>query len=73
MTYEGAATALATATNWHKSSRSHAANGCVEIGSARGYVGVRDTKLGVHGPILAFTGVEWTAFTARLRTGEFDG
>ncbi|MGQ0840010.1 DUF397 domain-containing protein [Actinokineospora sp.] len=34
MRYEDAAAALATATNWHKSTYSDAANGCVEVGSA---------------------------------------
>jgi hypothetical protein len=35
MRYEDAAAALAAATNWHKSSRSEAQNGCVEVGSAK--------------------------------------
>jgi hypothetical protein len=35
MRYEDAAVALAAATNWHKSSRSQAQNGCVEVGSAK--------------------------------------
>ena len=52
---------------WHKATYSHAANGCVEVGSAPGVVGVRDSKLGSTSPILTFTRAEWTASTASLR------
>lgn len=51
--------------NWRKSSYSQGQNACVEVGSAHRTVGVRDTKLGQHGPILAFGRASWSAFIAR--------
>lgn len=69
---KSAHTALANATNWRKSTYSPHEN-CVEIGSAPGLVGIRDTKLGAAAsPILA---VDKTAFTALLtaaKAGRFD-
>lgn len=59
-------------TNWRKSSRSHAANGCVEVGSSSDHVGVRDSKLGSTSPVLLFTASEWSAFTASAQQGTFD-
>lgn len=59
-------------TRWGKSSRSHAANGCVEVGAAAGHVGVRDSKLGPMSPVLTFTASIWSAFTAATRAGAFD-
>ncbi|MCX2732986.1 DUF397 domain-containing protein [Saccharopolyspora sp. NFXS83] len=59
-------------TRWRKSSRSHAANGCVEVGSTMGHVGVRDSKLGCTSPILTFTASTWSDFTAATRAGTFD-
>lgn len=58
---------------WHKSSYSNGWGGaCVEVAdldsSGRA---VRDSK-DPAGPILTFTGAEWSAFTAGLRIGEFD-
>lgn len=72
MSYRDAVTALAAATNWHKSSHSGGENGgCVEVGSVPGFVGVRDTKLGSASPILAFTEAEWVAFLAGVKANEF--
>ncbi|GAB2667330.1 hypothetical protein GCM10027271_28600 [Saccharopolyspora gloriosae] len=59
-------------TRWRKSSRSHAANGCVEVGAAAGHVGVRDSKLGPTSPILTFTAATWADFTTSTRMGTFD-
>ncbi|WP_243793054.1 DUF397 domain-containing protein [Saccharopolyspora gloriosae] len=59
-------------TNWRKSSRSHAANGCVEVGSAADRVGVRDSKLGSASPVLVFTASEWASFTTSAHHGAFD-
>ena len=68
MRYEDAVTALTAATNWHKASFSQGQeNGCVEVGSLPGLVGVRDTKLGAASPILAFAPEEWEAFLVGVR------
>jgi len=53
---------------WRKPARSHAANGCVEVGAAPGAVGVRDSKLGPTSPILTFTPAQWRTFLHTLRT-----
>jgi uncharacterized protein DUF397 len=53
--------------NWRKSTYSQGANACVEIGSAPTMVGVRDTKLGTSGPILAFGRESWSTFIRRTR------
>ncbi|MBA2322578.1 MAG: DUF397 domain-containing protein [Pseudonocardiales bacterium] len=68
-----AVAALAAASNWHKASHSDEDhNGCVEVATVPGLVGVRDTKLGAASPILAFTEAEWAAFLAGVRNNEFD-
>jgi hypothetical protein len=55
-----------------KSTRSSSTN-CVEVGPCDcGEVRVRDSK-DPNGPVLTFTADEWTAFTAGVRAGEFDG
>ena len=59
-------------TDWRKSTRSHAANGCVEVGSAADRVGVRDSELGARSPVLVFTAAEWASVTAGARRGAFD-
>ena len=55
---------------WRKSTFS-GAQGCVEITDVLDAVWVRDSKQD-HGPVLAFTRREWTAFLAGVRAGEFD-
>jgi hypothetical protein len=56
---------------WRKSSRSSYTNGCVEVGSlGAGVVGVRDTKSGGAGPVLAYTEADWSAFLAGLKNGQ---
>lgn len=57
---------MKTNLEWRKSSRSNAANACVEIAFVPRAVGVRDSK-NVSGPILAFPVVSWEAFRADLR------
>ncbi|MFZ0118119.1 MAG: DUF397 domain-containing protein [Pseudonocardiaceae bacterium] len=57
---------------WSKSSWSGAGNNCVEVaGLDGGARAVRDSK-NPDGGHLTFTGVEWLAFTAGIRAGEFD-
>jgi hypothetical protein len=68
MRHEDAVTTLAAASNWHKSSYSNEPqNGCVEVGSAAGLVGVRDTTLAPASPILTFPEATWSAFLTTLR------
>ena len=68
MNHHEALVALATATGWHKSTRSDAQNGCLEVTTAvSGWIGVRDTKLGKRSPVLACTTVEWMAMLAAAK------
>jgi hypothetical protein len=72
MRYEDAVTALTAASNWHKASFSQGGeNGCVEVGSVPGLVGVRDTKLGDASPVLVFAPSGWAAFIEDVRNNEF--
>lgn len=68
---DGAPNALQHATNWHKSSYSNQ-NGCVEVGSAHGWVGVRDSKTGEASPVLEVTVQQWTAFLSQVNRGDLD-
>jgi len=73
MRYEDAVSALATATNWHKSTYSQGGeNACVEVGSVPGLglVGVRDTKRGAASPTLPFGAAQWQAFVAMVRPAD---
>jgi Domain of unknown function (DUF397) len=56
--------------DWRKSTLS-GNNGCVEVAFVDGRVAVRDSK-DRGGPVLVFDPHEWAAFTAAVRTGEFD-
>jgi Domain of unknown function (DUF397) len=58
---------------WRKSSYSGSNGGnCVEVaGNLPGIVAVRDSK-DPDGPKLVFSPDEWRAFTAGVRSGEFD-
>lgn len=67
------ASVLLDASNWRKASYSQGQNACVEVGTTRGIVGVRDTKLGPAGPILAFDRQNWAEFTTQLKAGELAG
>ncbi|QUH05152.1 DUF397 domain-containing protein [Saccharopolyspora erythraea] len=52
--------------NWRKSSYSGSQSACVEVGSAPGLVGVRDTK-DRDGGTLVFQRRKWASFVAALR------
>ena len=59
-------------TGWRKSSHSHfEENACVEVGTAPGYVGVRDTKqAGMPArPVLVYPAAAFRAFLAQLTGG----
>jgi hypothetical protein len=58
-----------TDSRWRKSSRSNAANACVEIALDPQVVAVRDSK-NTSGPTLAFPVVSWDAFRADLRSNQ---
>ena len=59
-------------SGWRKSSRSDGTGNCVEVGTADGSVGVRDSKQHGHGPVLEFTRAGWEAFIRAAKDGEFD-
>ena len=62
-----------TSARWRKSSYSSGNGGqCVEVArNLPGAVAVRDSK-DPAGAKLAFTPAQWAAFTARVKTGEFE-
>lgn len=58
---------------WRKGARCAQNGTCVEVGRlAARQVGARDAKNGVTGPVLAFSTMEWRAFTGRAKEGLFD-
>ena len=61
-----------TGAVWRKSSFSGSGGACVEVADlGDSHRAVRDSK-NPTGPALTFTAVEWVAFTAGVRAGEFD-
>ncbi len=54
---------------WHKSSYSSGTGNCVEVAPG---VHVRDSKLGEASPVLMVYESGWTAFTAALKSNQFD-
>jgi hypothetical protein len=51
---------------WIKSSRSADQGQCVELATVDGWIGVRDSKLGAYGPVLALTATTMRAFLSAL-------
>ena len=64
-------TSLRNCTQWRKSSYSYPdGQECVEVTTElTGWVGVRDSKLGVASPVLAFTTAEWRAMLRGVANG----
>ena len=61
-----------TCAKWRKASYSANAGNCVEVArNLPGLVAVRDSK-NPDGSALIFTPGEWQAFTADVKTGDFD-
>lgn len=71
MNRQAALAALQHVIGWRKSSYSEGRDNCVEVTHRMpGWIGIRDSKLGPHSPILAFTQAEWVAFIAGVREDE---
>jgi hypothetical protein len=59
--------------SWQKSLFSNLNGSCVEVSRLHAdRIGVRDTKDDGTGPVLVFTGPEWSAFLAGAKEGQFD-
>ena len=57
---------------WRKATASGNSGNCVEVAqNLPGIVVVRDSK-DPAGPALAFSPVDWAAFTSGVRAGQFD-
>ncbi|MEV4091416.1 DUF397 domain-containing protein [Streptosporangium saharense] len=57
---------------WHKSSWSETADGCVKVRRNGNRVEVGDTKPEGAGVVLSFTPYEWWTFRNAVLAGEFD-
>ena len=69
---EGAWRPEIVGASWRKSSRSTYNGNCVEVGILQdGRVAIRDTKDRGKGPVLIFSRLDWGAFLAGAKHGEF--
>ena len=65
--------AVDTTGPWRKSRNSPSANDCVELAPlVGGGTGIRDSKQGGAGPVLALTGHAWRQVLGAIQGGEFD-
>jgi hypothetical protein len=60
-----------TPATWRKSSFSNSQAACVEVADLGDGRAVRDSK-NPNGGALVFTSAAWSAFTAGVKSGEFD-
>ncbi|MEU6133201.1 DUF397 domain-containing protein [Saccharopolyspora sp. NPDC047091] len=57
---------------WRKSSYSNGSGGvCVEVATVAAGTGIRDSKLGASGPVLAFEHRSFAGFIAAVKDGRF--
>jgi Domain of unknown function (DUF397) len=72
--HKNAQNSLRKCTQWRKSSYSFPdGQECVEITTElTGWIGIRDSKLGVASPVLALTVAEWRALLADARADRLD-
>jgi Domain of unknown function (DUF397) len=69
----GISTADVDRASWRKSSFSSYNGSCLEVSRlSPDRIGVRDTKDNGIGPVLVFTSMEWDAFIAGAKSGQFD-
>jgi hypothetical protein len=69
----GVASADVRHASWQKSTFSNLNGSCVEVSRLPSdHIGFRDTKDNGAGPVLIFTGKEWSAFLAGAKEGQFD-
>lgn len=56
---------------WRTSTRTQNGGDCVELATAHGLHLARDSK-DPNGPVLAFTGQNWSGFLGGVKSGKFD-
>ena len=56
--------------SFRKSSHSANNGACVEVGQGPAVIGIRDSKLGDHSPVLSFSAEDWRSFASQASRGE---